>query len=91
MVPVSILEALNLFAIDGTSRKPEQLKAYADCITQLKTLCAEEDYDSIFSLMQESSFEELEAFVLDTGNPVIIVHEGTGLGLYPVTTELYGS
>ena len=85
------LEALNLFAIDGTSRKPEQLKAYADCITQLKTLCAEEDYDSIFSLMQESSFEELEAFVLDTGNPVIIVHEGTGLGLYPVTTELYGS
>ena len=84
------LEVLNQFKISGDARSPEDIQEYADFIERLTALCEKEIFEEILQLMQESSFGELQKFVQETGNPIILDHDGYGIGLYPVRTEYYG-
>lgn len=67
-----------------------ELEISTKILDDLLKLLETEDHSAIFEIMESEEFQEIMEAVDDFGEPMLMVEDSFGLGLYPVSTEYLG-
>lgn len=68
----------------------DELEAGTEILKKMPQLFEEENFDSIFEVMESEEFQDIADEVEDRDDPILMVQDSVGIGLYPVTTDYLG-